>query len=245
MSSNSPAPNSKQVTKTAMKRIFSDVKSIIEHPLEDHGIYYKHDDENMLRGYCLFIPTEKSPYQYGNYLFTIEFPENYPYSPPVMKFFTNNGHTRFHPNFYKNGKVCLDILNSWRGEEWTSCNTLSSVLINISPLFNTQALLNEPGISMLNNKQMVEDYDVCITYQNFKTAINDVVAASKATTAKQKGLYGGLAFIFKDIIQREYEKNKEVIKESLKINAKSNVNRLIELNIYKMREDIDYLELLK
>jgi ubiquitin-protein ligase len=234
----------KQVTITAMKRILSDVKSIIEHPLEDNGIYYKHDEENMLRGYCLFIPTETSPYQYGNYMFTIDFPENYPYSPPVMKFFTNNGYTRFHPNFYKNGKVCLDILNSWRGEEWTSCNTLSSILINISPLFNSQALLNEPGISMLNNKKMIEDYDTCITYQNFKTAIFEVLDSSSASKSKR---FGDISFIFRDVIKREYEKNKGLIKESINNHAKSKsgTNRSIELSIYKMREDIDYLELLK
>ena len=128
------------VSKETLKRVISDITELVKHPLHDNGIYYEHDEENMLNGYVLIIPQGDSPYQHGYYFFTVEFPTNYPYSPPKMKYLTNNGHTRFHPNLYRNGKVCLSLLNTWRGDKWTSCNTLSSILLHLATLFTDKSV---------------------------------------------------------------------------------------------------------
>ena len=34
-----------------------------------------------------------------------------------LTYLTNDGNTRFHPNLYRNGKVCLSVLNTWRGKD--------------------------------------------------------------------------------------------------------------------------------
>ena len=60
---------------------------------------------------------------------------------------TNDGTTRFHPNLYRNGKVCISILNTWKGEQWTSCQTIKSVLLMLVTLFHNKPLLNEPGFT--------------------------------------------------------------------------------------------------
>ena len=49
----------------------------------------------------------QSPWEGGFYKLTMEFPEDYPASPPKCKF----DKQLFHPNIYPSGTVCLSILN--------------------------------------------------------------------------------------------------------------------------------------
>ena len=60
--------------------------------------------------------------------------------------------TRFNPNFYRNGKVCLSILNTWEGEKWSSCQSIRSILITLQMTMNETPLLNEPGIHEISHK---------------------------------------------------------------------------------------------
>jgi hypothetical protein len=46
------------LSKDAVKRLLSDVKNIMKNPLNDNGIYYIHDDEDLLKGYALIIGPE-------------------------------------------------------------------------------------------------------------------------------------------------------------------------------------------
>lgn len=101
--------------KANQKRLLKDVIDILKNPLEDNGIYYKHDENDMLCGYALIMGPEETLYNYGYYLFKFTFPTDYPFSPPKLTYLTNNGHTRFHPNLYITGKVCLSILNTLEG----------------------------------------------------------------------------------------------------------------------------------
>ena len=43
------------VSKIAFKRIVSDVSDIIKNPLDDNGIYYHHDEDNIINGYAMVI----------------------------------------------------------------------------------------------------------------------------------------------------------------------------------------------
>jgi len=228
----------KMVSKEALRRIISDVSAIVKHPLHDNGIYYEHDTENVLKGYILIIPqNEETPYYCGNYLFSIEFPSNHPYSPPKVTYLTNNGNTRFHPNLYRSGKVCLSLLNTWKGEQWTSCNTLSSVLLNLTTLFTTEPFLHEPGIT--KNHESFDDYTTLISYENYKTAIYDVL-----TTSKYLNSMSNAAEPFAKIIQTEFKKNKDVIIEKIKEKIDTACNTIyIEIPFYKMKSNIDYNKL--
>jgi ubiquitin-conjugating enzyme E2 Z len=225
----------KLVSKEALRRIISDVSTIVKTPLHDNGIYYEHDTENVLKGYVLIIPqNEESPYYLGNYLFSMEFPSNYPYSPPKMTYLTNNGNTRFHPNLYRNGKVCLSLLNTWKGEQWTSCNTLSSVLLNLTTLFTSEPLLHEPGITKYH--ESFNDYTDLITYENYNTAICQVL-----TSHVYLGYMSNAAESFKKIIQCEFKKNERIIMEKIKEKMDSgSANMYIDIPFYKMRCKIDY-----
>ena len=114
------------------------------------GIYYKHSETDMLCGYALIVGPEDSLYDGGYYFYKLKFPPDYPHSPPLVEFLTNDGETRMHPNMYKSRKMCLSILNSWRGDQWTACQTIKSVLLTIMSLLDSKPLLNEPGITEHN-----------------------------------------------------------------------------------------------
>lgn len=78
--------------------------------------------------------------------YVLRFPPNYPFRPPRVRLMTtSNGTVRFNPNLYKNGKVCLSILGTWQGPAWLPSQSLSSVLMSIQSLMNSNPYHNEPG----------------------------------------------------------------------------------------------------
>ena len=102
----------KETKPTLVKRLVKDVKDIIKKPLLDNGIIYSHSEENMLKGYAIIFGPKDTIYENGVYFFEFDFPKTYPYAPPKLTYLTNNGKTRFNPNLYRNGKVCVSILNT-------------------------------------------------------------------------------------------------------------------------------------
>ena len=113
------------ISRETTKRLIKDVKDIIKNPLNENGIYYIHDELDMMKGYALIIGPSETPYFGGYYFFKIEYPKDYPHSPPLVTYCTNGKNIRFNPNLYKCGKVCISLLNTWRGDQWTSCQTIS------------------------------------------------------------------------------------------------------------------------
>lgn len=221
------------VSKDCVKRLLSDIKDIVKNPLNDHGIFYKHDEENMLKGYALIVPGEDSPYSYGYFMFKFDFPPNYPYSPPKATYVTNNGITRFHPNYYTSGKVCLSLLNTWRGEEWSSCNTISSILLHMASIFTKNALLHEPGVR--EDNVHVKTYEKCVEFQTMKTAILDVYK-----NRRNLDKYYGVAYMFRDIIEETMILNKKNIFELLEERKKNNPQIQHYNSFYGKSEIIDY-----
>ena len=55
------------ITKETIKRLAKDVKDIYDNPLEQHGIYYIHNEDDILSGQALIIGPKDTPYCYGNY----------------------------------------------------------------------------------------------------------------------------------------------------------------------------------
>ena len=124
------------ISKGSAKRLMKDIRDVITKPLDGEGIYYKHDTEDMLKGYAMIVGPSYGLYANGIYFFIFHFPTDYPYTPPRVEYCTNDGTTRFNPNLYRQGKVCLSILNTWTGDSWTACQTIRSVLLQLLLLFN-------------------------------------------------------------------------------------------------------------
>ena len=161
------------ITETLLHRMVKDIKNIQRHPLHSHGIYYQHDENDLLTGYALIIGTSNTPYFGGYYFFKFHFTPNYPYEPPRVEFCTNNESVRFHPNLYKNGNVCISLLNTWPGEQWTSCQNISSILLTICSLLDENPILHEPCITKTHVDY--SRYNSAIEYYNLSVAVCDVL----------------------------------------------------------------------
>jgi len=221
------------MNKKNQKRLLKDVVEIIKNPLTDNGIYYKHNPENMMQGFALIIGPSDTLYNYGNYLFEFSFPNEYPFKPPKVIYRTNENNVRFHPNLYRNGKVCLSLLNSWRGEQWTSCQTISTVLLNLVTLFHNKPLLNEPGIK--EDYKYFKKYNQIIKFANYKTGVLSVL---------QNKICKHVAKKFKNEIYENYYKNKSDILSKLRELSEHEKKENIQVGIYSnMRCFVDYKEL--
>jgi hypothetical protein len=72
--------------------------------------------------------------------------------------------------------VCVSILNTWSGPEWTTSCTLISVLLSIQTLLNENPIHNEPGWDTIK-KTVIRcvNYNNTIAYANLKIAILDMI----------------------------------------------------------------------
>jgi ubiquitin-protein ligase len=220
-----------------MRRLIADIKEANSDTLTQQGIFYRHDESQMLVGYCLIIGREDTPYSWGNYLFEFNFPTDYPSQPPIVTFMTNDGNTRFHPNLYKNGKCCLSILNTWRGEQWTSCITLTSILLNLCTLFNNTPLLHEPGINE-NHADNIPYYK-SIVYKNIETSIIGITHQPNLFCSKTQFIVN----VFQDEINKNWSDNKTKILAKTKHN--NDISHVLHTMIYKMYVKINYPDLIK
>ena len=226
------------VTQATVKRIAKDIKSIINDPIDN--IYYQHDNNNILKGYLLIIGNNNTPYSYGYNFFTVDYPENYPFSPPIIKYLSNDGYTRFNPNLYICGKVCLSIINTWHGEGWSSCQTLRSIVLVLSTIFNSTPLLNEPGIQETN--QMIEKYNLLIEYKTITFLIKKIVKYINKDL-KDSNQFNKTFYMFKDIVNNNFIKNYYNIIENLKNLdkkcKKDNIETIV-IDIYKIKIPLDF-----
>jgi len=225
-------PKNIVITKETISRLLKDVKNIIQNPLTDNGIYYTHDDEDLLKGYAMIVGPSETPYFGGFYFFEFKYPSDYPYSPPLVTYMTNGDNIRFNPNLYVNGKVCISLLNTWRGEQWTSCQSISTILLNLCTLLCKDPLLNEPGISKYHAD--FNKYTSIIEYKNIEIAILRMVSKHPST-------FNDKFNIFYPFIKENFLKNNDLILKYLEEKSinDNNTSTLIT-GIYSMNVKINY-----
>lgn len=221
------------ISKETMTRLLKDVKQIIKNPLTDQGIYYLHDDTDMMKGYAMIVGPSDTPYFGGFYFFEFTYPTDYPHSPPKVKYCTNGNDIRFNPNLYKCGKVCVSLLNTWRGDQWTSCQSISTVLLTLCTLLCKDPLLNEPGVN--KGHPDMKNYNEIIEYSNVSIAVCDIVR-------KKKGVYLPFFDNFYQYVKENFNKNYDKLLEfSQKKMTDINVeNKAFVTGFYNMNVHIHY-----
>jgi ubiquitin-conjugating enzyme E2 Z len=225
------------ISKDTVTRLLKDVKQIIQNPLIDNGIYYIHNESDIMKGYALIIGPPDTPYYGGNYFFEISYPLDYPHSPPKVKYCTNGNNIRFNPNLYVCGKVCISLLNTWRGEQWTSCQSISTILLSLCTLLCKDPLLNEPGVHA--EHQDMKNYNEIITYANLDIAVCDIVS-------KNNSVYNPFFENFYSFIKENFLKNydKLVKLAETKNEEYKGENFNLRTGFYGMNVNINYTKLI-
>ena len=221
------------ITKDTISRLLKDVKNIIKNPLTENGIYYIHDDSDIMKGYALIIGPSETPYFGGNYFFEFKYPSDYPHSPPKVIYCTNGNNVRFNPNLYTCGKVCVSLLNTWRGDQWTSCQSISTVLLTLCSLLSKDPLLNEPGVDIKHLD--MKPYDEIIQYSNIDIAVCDIVR-------KKNGVFLPFFDNFYPFIKENFVKNYDKLLEFAENkNKEFNLSsKDFRTGFYSMRVTTDY-----
>ena len=208
------------------KRIQKEFSKLKNTQIDENIFLHFPKSKNKIK--VLIIGPSDTPYHNGYFFFDIFIPDTYPYAPPKFKYRTldKEKNIRFNPNLYKNGKVCLSIINTWDGPTWSPCNTIQSVLLSIqSMVFNKNALKNEPGYE--DEKQnIVDSYDEMINYATLKIAVLGMLENTP----------NGFCY-FKKIMKTHFIKNYEWYLNECN-NRRSNI--IIHMNLYEMKTDIDY-----
>ena len=221
------------ISKETISRLLKDVRHIFKNPLTENGIYYIHDDADIMKGYALIIGPSDTPYFGGNFFFEFTYPVDYPHTPPKVKYFTNGNNIRFNPNLYTCGKVCISLLNTWRGDQWTSCQSISTVLLTLCTLLCNEPLLNEPGVDNKNPDLM--PYNEIIEYANIDIAICDIIQ-------KKQGVFMPFFENFYPFVKENFLKNYDKL---LEITEKKNVeynntSKIVKTRFYLMNVEVNY-----
>jgi len=226
------------IPKETISRLLKDVKNILKNPLTENGIYYIHDDADIMKGYALIIGPNDTPYFGGNYFFEFNYPHDFPHSPPKVKYMTNGNNVRFNPNLYTCGKVCISLLNTWRGDQWTSCQSISTVLLTLCTLLCNQPLLNEPGVDIKNPD--VTPYQEIIQYSNFDIAICGIIQ-------KKPDIFLPFFENFYPFVKENFLKNFDKLIEISNIkNSEYNMtSSIVRTRFYTMNIDINYNKIIE
>jgi ubiquitin-conjugating enzyme E2 Z len=217
----------------AVRRIARDVADIMRNPMNADGVFYIHDESNMLRGAALIIGAEGSPYAHGCYFFEVSFPYDYPSRPPKLRAMTQDRTqpTRFHPNLYRNGKVCRAGLNTWRGQGWTSCMTLRTVLLDVAQAMNKEfPITEEPDIS--EKHPDAKPYNIALTYKNLEIAVCGTLRDGQC-------MYGMFAPIYMDY----YLANRDKVLHGVDEASSAGEAVDVYVGIYEMRTKGSYAEI--
>jgi ubiquitin-conjugating enzyme E2 Z len=213
------------------KRLSIEIKKFHESQSVIPGIYINYDPENIFSIKALIIGPEDTPYQYGNYLFKLNFDkDNYPFVPPAAKYESRSRDIRFNPNLYVNGKVCVSILGTWAGPQWTSCQTLTTVLMSLQTLLNDHPLGNEPGFETVTDSRN-QVYNKIIEYENFNVTILKFLNGEVPEGFE----------IFLPIMRSEFIKNYPKIME--KVKNKKGLKENLNCTVYSFKSCVDYQEL--
>eukprot|EP00128_Syssomonas_multiformis_P009924 Colp12_sorted_trinity150504_noHs@20727 len=169
---------------SAAKALANELSALTRNPVEGFDVAVI-DEGNLFEWSVGIYGPPATLYQGGYFRAKLSFPQDYPYSPPKMKFLDE----MWHPNIYKTGELCISILHppgedamsGERPEErWNPTQTVRTILISVV------SLLNEPNITSPAN------VDASVMYRDrrseYVAIVNAQVDKSRAR-AEAEGIY--------------------------------------------------------
>jgi len=155
---------STHTTACSSKVLKQELTNLNKEPVE--GFRIEVDEQNFYKWDCGIFGPPGTMYQGGYFKAIMNFPKDYPYSPPNFIFKTK----MWHPNIYDSGEVCISILHppgqdeqsgELACERWTPTQNVRTILLSVI------SLLNEPNISSPAN------VEASVQYRRFKKGPDD------------------------------------------------------------------------
>eukprot|EP01028_Stygiella_incarcerata_P014284 TRINITY_DN930_c0_g1_i2.p1 TRINITY_DN930_c0_g1~~TRINITY_DN930_c0_g1_i2.p1 ORF type:complete len:139 (+),score=26.25 TRINITY_DN930_c0_g1_i2:164-580(+) len=133
----------------ALKRITKELNDLRQDPPANCSA--GPDGDDMYKWRATIMGPSDSCFAGGVFFLSIEFPPDYPFKPPKVRFLTKI----YHPNIASNGAICLDILR----EQWSPALTISKVLLSIC------SLLTDPNPGMYPPSYLLcVDMSICFSF---------------------------------------------------------------------------------
>ncbi|KAK6631389.1 Ubiquitin-conjugating enzyme E2 C [Polyplax serrata] len=158
--SSSPQNESKISEETKLKsksnhsvstRLQKELMSLMMNPEKSVSAF---PGENLFKWVATMNGPVNTVYEGLSYKLSMEFPQSYPYAPPVVKFTS----PCYHPNVDTSGNICLDILK----DEWSALYDVRAILLSI------QSLLGDPNINSPLNPEAADKW---ANEEEFKRAL--------------------------------------------------------------------------
>lgn len=153
------------------------LKEINKNPIDGFSVGLS-ESENIYEWSVMMEGPPDTLYEGGYFPCKLTFPKEYPNKPPTMYFTTPNF---WHPNVYKDGKVCISILHEAVEDEFNTEEKMSEkwrpILGIEAILVSVQSMLSEPNTSSPAN------IDASVEFKNspkeYKKKIRRLVRVSQ------------------------------------------------------------------
>lgn len=145
-------------------------------PIVGANAMFQEDD--IMKWYCTVVGSSESPYEGVPLRFTLEFPKDYPNSPPKAWFdthFAYYGGAQMHDDKGRIG-VCLDIFGNfgqvhteWKnsvGSGWSPSYTVSTILVTMQCLLSDTSLISTRPEDITKTRSSSLSYQCPVTGHN-------------------------------------------------------------------------------
>ncbi|XP_014519890.1 ubiquitin-conjugating enzyme E2 2 isoform X1 [Vigna radiata var. radiata] len=144
----------------ARKRLMRDFKRVQQDP--PAGISGAPHENNIMLWNAVIFGPDDTPWDGGTFKLTLQFTEEYPNKPPVVRFVSQ----MFHPNIYADGSICLDILQN----QWSPIYDVAAILTSI------QSLLCDPNPNSPANSEAARMFSE--NKREYNRRVRDIVEQS-------------------------------------------------------------------
>jgi len=110
-----------------IRRIWKEYREVLDSPIQYWTPYISADDAHIWK--IIVEGPKGTPYENGRWVVTYQFPMDYPFKPPQVRFII----PIYHCNINNDGKLCLDILK----DSWSPALTARHVFLSITALLIT------------------------------------------------------------------------------------------------------------
>jgi len=125
------------MTSQATARLARELKDLMKNPISGFKVDLANEG-NLFEWHVYIQGPKETPQENGIFKALLTFPDDYPNSPPKMKFISDF----WHPNVYPDGTVCISILHvpdPMNPEEikecWRPVLSVESILVSVVSMF--------------------------------------------------------------------------------------------------------------